>query len=146
MDFDKVQDLLKSRDQPGLPYEPVETKRPTWLQEPTDEFKQNELKATEFKRAQLQQKQQFLKLLQKLQDDPNDANLLASDLDQLRVLVQQGGGLPLGVTKEDLVKQVRRRKAQKFWPTPVEIAYQDLMDQVRFEQSPNKERDMENPF
>ena len=147
VDYERIQDLLKSTEQPGLSRYDSDTttattpKRPTYLTEPTDEFKENESKAMEFKRAQLQRKQQFNAILQKLQTDPNDAAVLAADLQQLTDMVSAGGGLPLGVSKEDVVKQVRRRKAQKFWPTTVEVAYQDLMDQVRFQQSPNKERD-----
>lgn len=121
LDFERVQDLLKDTPSGAEIYKPT-TKRPTYLAEPTEEFRQNEKKSTEFKREQLKVKGQFTALLQKLQDDPNDEETLANDLDELRRLVRKEGGLPLGITKEDLVKQVRRRKARKFWPVNVEIA------------------------
>lgn len=136
LDFDRVQDLLKDTPSGAEVYKPT-TKRPTYLAEPTEEFRQNEKKASEFKREQLKIKGQFTALLQKLQDDPNDEEKLANDLDELRRLVRKGGGLPLGITKEDLVKQVRRRKARKFWPVNVEIAYQDLLAEIAYQQSPN---------
>lgn len=124
LDFDRVQDLLK--DTPSgaseLYYKPTTTKRPTYLAEPTEEFRQNEKKAGDFKREQLKVKAQFTALLQKVQEDPNDETMLANDLDELRRLVRKEGGLPLGITKDDLVKQVRRRKARKYWPVNVEIA------------------------
>ena len=123
IDYGSVQDLLKSKDQPGLSYEySSRTGRPMYLTEPTEEFKQNEAKTADFKRDQLKRKQEFLAVLEKLQTDPNDEKLLASDLDTMTRLVRAEGGLPLGVTKEEIVKQVRRRKAKKFWSTNVEIA------------------------
>jgi hypothetical protein len=121
LDFDRVQDLLKDTPAGAEIYKPA-PKRPTYLAEPTEEFRQNEKKASDFKREQLKVKGQFTALLQKLQDDPNDETTLANDLDELRRLVRKGGGLPLGITKEEVVKQVRRRKARKFWPVNVEIA------------------------
>lgn len=122
IDFDKVQDLLKSSQQPGVYEYSTPSRRPKYLMDPTEEFKENERKASDFKRAQLQEKQKFVKILEKLQEDPNDEAELAGDLDQLRQLVRTGGGLPLGITKEDVIKQVRRRKAKRYWPINVEIA------------------------
>ena len=55
-------------------------------------------------------------------------------------------GLPLGIKKEELVKIIRAKKAKGFWPTNVEIAYQDLNSQIAFQQSPNREKDMANPL
>ncbi|GAX09693.1 hypothetical protein FisN_19Lh160 [Fistulifera solaris] len=136
LDFDRVQDLLKDTPAGAEIYKPA-PKRPTYLAEPTEEFRQNEKKASDFKREQLKVKGQFTALLQKLQDDPNDETTLANDLDELRRLVRKGGGLPLGITKDEVVKQVRRRKARKFWPVNVEIAYQDLLAEIAYQQSPN---------
>lgn len=121
IDYSKIQDLLGTPDTNQQTYTPGGP-RPTWLTEPTEEFRANEIKATEFKRAQLQAKANFIAALEKLETDPNDEDLLAKDLDQMRYMVRSGGGLPLGVTKEELIKRVRRRKAKRFWPTTVEIA------------------------
>lgn len=151
VDFSKVQDLLGSGGDGGgstgssaaALYEQRSTKRPTFLTDPTEEFKANEAKSMDFKRAQLQAKMEFQNALDKLQTDPNDGDMLAKDLDELRYLVDKNIGLPLGITKEDVVKQVRRRKAKKFWPTDVEIAYQDLIYEIQKKQSPNKEREID---
>lgn len=145
VDFDKVQDLLGSSYQQGSMnaqvYGEPTSKRPTFLTDPTDEFKQSEQKAAEFKRAQLKAKKEFQEALDKLQTDPNDGAMLAKDLDQVRYLVQKNVGLPEGISKKDVITQVRRRKAKKFWPTEVEIAYQDLLYEIMKKQSPNTDRD-----
>jgi hypothetical protein len=146
VDYARIQDLLKGTDAMS-PYEvaPPGT-RPKYLVEPTAEFKENEAKASEFKRIQLQGKKAFLDILEKLETDPNDESMLAKDLDDMRRLVKKNYGLPLGITKDELVKRVRRRKAKKFWPTQVEVAYQDLFAEITYQQSPNKEKDTENPL
>jgi hypothetical protein len=142
VDYGKLQDLMKDM-QPSAAYTPPpsRTGRPTWLEEPTEEFKQNEARATEFKRKSLAAKQRFGELLQKLQDAPNDQRVLVATLQDMQLMVEQGAGLPQGITKEEVVKQCRRRKAKKFWPTPVEIAYQDLLMEIRYQQSPDTDRD-----
>lgn len=145
IDFAKVQDLLGSSAITN-PEAYSSTKRPMYLTEPTDEFKANEIKSSEFKRAQVVRKKQFQTILDKLQTDPNDADMLEADLDNLRKLVTAGEGLPLGITKQDVINQVRRRKATKYWPTKVEIAYQDLVSEINYQQSPNTEKNAENPF
>lgn len=144
VDFDKVQDLLGQSYQPtgsAQLYEQRTTKRPTFLTDPTEEFKQNEQKAADFKRAQLKAKNEFQTALDKLQTDPNDGERLAKDLDEIRYLVQKNAGLPEGISKKEVITQVRRRKAKKFWPTEVEIAYQDLLLEIQKMQSPNTDRD-----
>lgn len=145
IDYGKVQDLLGNTAQ-SIDPTPYASKRPTYLKDPTEEFKANESKAADFKRAQLLRKREFQTVLDKLQSDPNDGDMLEKDLDDMRKLVAAGEGLPLGITKEDLVKQVRRRKATKFWPTKVEIAYQDLISEINYQQSPNTEKNSDNPF
>lgn len=144
VDFGKVQDLLgQDYNQYGSSgnIAPPSGKRPTFLTDPTQEFKDNESKAADFKRAQLKAKLEFQAALDKLQTDPNDGEALAKDLDELRYLVKKNTGLPEGISKQDVVKQVRRRKAKKFWPTDVEIAYQDLLYEILKKQSPNTDRD-----
>jgi hypothetical protein len=145
IDFAKVQDLLGDTAMTS-PEAYSSTRRPMYLTEPTDEFKANEAKTSEFKRAQLARKRQFQTILDKLQSDPNDAAMLEQDLDDMRKLVTAGLGLPLGITKQDVISQVRRRKATKFWPTRVEIAYQDLVSEINYQQSPNTEKNADNPL
>ena len=146
VDYSKVQDLLgRPEDGSSGPQSYTPSGRPTYLTEPTEEFKQNEAKAMEFRKREIQRKKAFLDLLDKLDTDPNDQDLLARDLDGLRVSVRTYGGLPLGITKDDLVKRIRRRKAKRYWPVQVEIAYQDLLQEIRLQQSPNN-KDEENPL
>jgi len=176
IDYSKVQDLLKGTDGfSGQQVYRAEGARPTYLTEPTEEFKQNEAKTSAFKREQLERKKSFLAVLEKLETDPNNEayvalclyfslhrvvgifisfcfsclvsssrstsvvvrsllfpvsssdprdvySALVSDLDKMVDLVKQQRGLPLGITKDELVKRVRRRKAKRYWPTNVEIA------------------------
>lgn len=150
LSFDQVQDLLGTPDKSTAPYDSrVNTGgRPTFLVEPTDDFKANEAKASIFKRQQLQAKQAFATVQERITTDPNDENIIAEDLDEMRRQVKKAGGLPAGILKDDVIRTVRRRKSKKpkFWPVNCEIAYQDLMDEIRKQQSPNTERDMDNPF
>jgi hypothetical protein len=145
VDYSKVQDLLGRPDSPDATKTYAPSGRPTYLEEPTEEFKRNEAKAADFKRLQLQRKQSFMKLLDKLDTDPNNQDLLAQDLDEMRRAVRASGGLPLGITKDELVKRIRRRKAKRYWPVQVEIAYQDLLQELRAQQNPNG-KDEENPL
>jgi hypothetical protein len=142
VDYSKIQDLL-GRPDTSSNYTPGG--RPTYLQEPTEEFKRNEAKASDFKRQQLQRKQAFAGLVDKLDSDPNDQDLLAQDLDDMRRAIKVNAGLPLGITKDELVKRIRRRKAKRYWPVQVEIAYQDLLQELRSQQSPDY-KDEENPL
>jgi hypothetical protein len=123
VDYSKIQDLLG----PGGDYatyspQPAEGKRPTWLTEPTEEFKENESKAAEFKRKNLLVKQKFAGILDTVTTAPNNETVLAEALDEMRRMVKANKGLPIGITKEEVVKTCRRRKAKKYWPTTVEIA------------------------
>jgi hypothetical protein len=149
LDFDQIQDLLGPSNGYESSYNTVESsegRRPQFLTEPTDEFKENEQKAAIFRQNLKLYQQEFTVLLNKITTDPNDEKVLVHDLDQLRLLVQQHHGLPTGTLKDDVIRVCRRRKALKYWPTNVEISYQDFINEIRYQQSPNKERDMENPF
>jgi hypothetical protein len=148
LNFEQVQDLLNTPEKSEAAYDSRSNTggRPTFLVDPTQEFKDNEEKATIFKRQQLKMKKDFTAVQEKITTDPNDENTIALDLDEMRRLVKKGGGLPEGIKKDDVIRTVRRRKAKKFWPVNCEIAYQDLMDEIRHQQSPNQERDMDNPF
>lgn len=123
VDYSKIQDLLG----PGGEYatyspQPTEGKRPTWLTEPTEEFKENETRAAEFKRKNLLIKQKFAGILDTITTAPNNETVLAETLDEMRRMVKANRGLPIGIAKEEVVKTCRRRKAKKYWPTSVEIA------------------------
>jgi DNA-binding PucR family transcriptional regulator len=151
IDYSKVQDLLQSQGSDGgratlEVYEGRSSKRPTFLTEPTTEFSENEAKSAAFKRAQLQAKLEFATALDAMETVPSTEEALAQALDQLRYLVQKNGGLPLGITKDQVVKQVRRRKAKKYWPTAVEVAYQDLLLEILRQQSPNGSGDGEKKY
>lgn len=137
LNFEQVQDLLKDIPTSGVEYTTSSTGRPKYLTEPTEEFRANEIRASEFKRQQLKAKAQFQSILDQLQSAPNDETVLTDTLNALTLQVRAIQGLPEGITKEEVIKQVRRRKAKKFWPTRVEIAYQDLLSEIQYQQSPN---------
>lgn len=96
----------------------------TYLTEPTEEFKENERKAMEFRRQQIEIKKNFNTVLERLNSDStkSEEDIVAA-LKELRTLVVQTSGLPNGLKKTDLIKQVRSKKAKGFWPTNCEIAY-----------------------
>jgi len=120
--------------------------RPMYLSDPTDEFKANEAKAMEFKRAQLGRKKEFNIGLDKFLAEANDEAAIVKDLNDMQGLIARGGGLPLGIKKDELFKVIRSKKAKGFWPTKCEIAYQSLQGEIRFQQSPNLDKEMGNPF
>ena len=153
IDYSRIQDLLGDTTSSSAIYNPsgVTTtsslKRPTYLTEPTDEFKQNEAKASEFKRLNLQQKQIFTEIMTRFDMAPtNDETALTSSLDDMRRFVRKANGLPQGITKQDVITIVRRRKAKKDWPTNAEIAYQDLLLEIQYQQSPNTQKNEDNPM
>ncbi|KAL7577281.1 hypothetical protein ACA910_002025 [Epithemia clementina (nom. ined.)] len=154
IDYSRIQDLLgsdaSSSSSSYSPSVPTPGKRPTYLTEPTEEFKQNEAKATEFKRQNLKAKQDFRALLDRFETVPNgDEEALAGSLDDMRRFVRRNGGLPLGIPKQEVISTIRRRKNMNkkvYWPTNVEIAYQDLLLEIQYQQSPNTEKDSENPL
>jgi hypothetical protein len=120
--------------------------RPMYLTEPTEEFKANEAKAMEFKRQQLTIKKEFSTILEKFLAEPNNGDALENDLRTLKALVAKTGGLPLGIKKDELFKIIRSKKAKGYWPTPVEIAYQSLIQEISYQQSPNLDKEMGNPY
>jgi hypothetical protein len=123
LDYSKIQDLLGA-DATAV-YEPGPGKRPSYLTEPTSEFVENEKKAAAFRAINLQKKKTFLTRLDLITTAPNDESTLTTALDEMRRQVKADNGLPIGITKEMVVKTCRRRKSLKYWPTNVEIAYVD---------------------
>ena len=124
VDYSKIQDLLgpNGGDYVSQYQVPEGGKRPTWLTEPTDEFKESEQKAAEFRRKNMAISKEFQTLLEIVTSSPNDEATLLGALDSLRRLVKSNGGLPIGITKDTIVKTCRRRKSKKYWPTTVEVA------------------------
>ncbi|KAL7456190.1 hypothetical protein ACHAWC_009745 [Mediolabrus comicus] len=118
----------------------------TYLTEPTEEFKESERQRMEFRRKQLALKGEFVKVLARLTGESSTEEELIKDLTELKDLVIQTGGLPLGIKKEEMYKVIRSKKAKGFWPTDVEIAYQKLKSEIAYQQSPNTEKDLENPL
>ncbi|KAL9185041.1 hypothetical protein ACHAXT_002818 [Thalassiosira profunda] len=118
----------------------------TYLTEPTEDFKESERQRMEFRKKQLVLKGEFVKVLARLTGESSTEEQLVTDLTELRKLVVETGGLPLGIKKEDMYKVIRSKKAKGFWPTNVEIAYQGLKSEVSYQQSPNTEKDLENPL
>lgn len=94
----------------------------TYLTEPTEEFKESERQRMEFRKKQLVLKGEFVKVLARLTSESSTEEALVADLKELRSLVTQTGGLPLGIKKEEMYKVIRSKKAKGFWPTNVEIA------------------------
>jgi len=127
---------------PALAYDPTNV----YLAEPTDEFKESERQRAEFRKAQLEIKKNFDVVLTRLTTQSKTEEELETDLKELKYLVTRTGGLPLGIKKDDLVKAIRSKKAKGFWPTNVEYAYQALIREIAYQQSPNKDKDIENPL
>ena len=96
--------------------------RPMYLTEPTDEFKENEIKAMAFKREQLRIKKDYQESVARLVNEVDDEEKLYDAVKNIQAEVAKNHGLPLGVKKEDLYKIIRSRKAKGFWPTKVEVA------------------------
>ena len=115
----------------------------TWLTDPTEEFKANEEKAIAFKRAQLQVKKKFTDVLNRLTNESKTEADIVRDLNDLRELVVATGGLPLGIKKEAVYKTIRAKKRLS-WSTNSEIAYQDLIREIIYQQSPNTDKDLSN--
>lgn len=118
----------------------------TYLTEPTEEFKESERQRMEFRKKQLELKGEFVKVLARLTTESSTEEQLIADLTELKSLVIMTGGLPLGIKKDEMYKVIRSKKAKGFWPTNVEIAYQKLKSEISYQQSPNTEKDLENPL
>mmetsp|Transcript_5786 Transcript_5786/g.7269 ORF Transcript_5786/g.7269 Transcript_5786/m.7269 type:complete len:203 (-) Transcript_5786:260-868(-) len=119
---------------------------PTYLEEPTEEFKESERQRMEFRRKQLALKAEFNVVFERFTNQSKTEEELRADVEQLRDLVIKTGGMPLGIKKDDLVKIIRAKKAKGFWPTSVEISYQALIREIAFQQSPNTDKDYGNPM
>mmetsp|Transcript_17247 Transcript_17247/g.20545 ORF Transcript_17247/g.20545 Transcript_17247/m.20545 type:complete len:204 (+) Transcript_17247:176-787(+) len=119
---------------------------PEYLSEPTDAFKESERQRDEFRRKQLLVKKQFNDAFARLTFDSTTEDQIRGDLEDLKSLIIKTGGLPTGIKKEEMVKIIRAKKAKGFWPTSVEYAYQALIRELAYQQSPNKDKDVSNPL
>lgn len=128
------------------PLEAMAEPRPMYLSEPTDEFKANEAKAMEFKRAQLARKKEFTTVLDRFLAESDNEAAIVKDLKDMQNLIAKAGGLPLGIKKDELFKMIRSKKGKGFWPVQCEISYQSLQGEIRFQQSPNLDKENGNPF
>lgn len=120
--------------------------REEYLTEPTEAFKESERQRDEFRRNQLLIKKKFNLVLDRLTFESKTADELVADLKDLQDLVISTEGLPLGVKKDEMVKIIRAKKAKGFWPTEVEYAYQALIREIAYQQSPNRDKDLANPL
>jgi len=118
----------------------------TYLTDPTEEFKASEIQRAAFKKEQMAIKNKFVIVLERLTTESNTEQALVIDLNQLTDLVIQTGGLPIGIKKEAMFKQIRVKKRAGPWPTKVEIAYQSLVREISYQQSPNTEKDSMSPL
>eukprot|EP00566_Odontella_aurita_P022127 CAMPEP_0113570916 /NCGR_PEP_ID=MMETSP0015_2-20120614/25261_1 /TAXON_ID=2838 /ORGANISM="Odontella" /LENGTH=228 /DNA_ID=CAMNT_0000473803 /DNA_START=56 /DNA_END=743 /DNA_ORIENTATION=- /assembly_acc=CAM_ASM_000160 len=117
----------------------------TWLTEPTEEFKENEARAAEFKKKEIMAKKEFNAAIDNIVNVAQTEEELVKGIDELTRLVAQFGGLPTGLSKEDMYKKIRSKKAKGFWPTAVEYSYQELKLEVIFQQSPNQDKELGRP-
>jgi len=117
-----------------------------YLSEPTEAFKESERQRDEFRRKQLVIKKNFNDKFAHLTFDANTEDEINSDLEDIKKLITTTGGLPIGIKKDDMVKIIRAKKAKGNWPTRVEYTYQALIRELAYQQSPNKDKDTENPL
>ena len=117
-----------------------------YLTEPTEAFKESERQRDEFRRKQLVQKKKFNTVLDRFTFESKKEEEFINDLKELKYLVIETEGLPLGIKKDELVKIIRAKKAKGFWPTDVEYNYQALIREIAYQQSPNKDKDIANPL
>jgi pyruvate/2-oxoglutarate dehydrogenase complex dihydrolipoamide acyltransferase (E2) component len=101
--------------------------REEYLSEPTEEFKESERQRMEFRKAQIIVKQKMTATFAQLTTVSKTEDEIVADLKELRGQVQQIGGMPLGIKKDDLVKTVRSVKGRGFWPTGCEYAYVSIL-------------------
>jgi len=120
--------------------------RPEYLTEPTEAFKESERQRDEFRRNQLIIKKKFNLVLDRLTFESKTEAEIIADLKELQSLVITTEGMPLGVKKDEMVKIIRAKKAKGFWPTDVEYAYQALIREIAYQQSPNRDKDLANPL
>jgi len=125
---------------------PVLAKGPEYLSDPTEDFKESERQRSEFRMAQIKVKKLFVDNLERITTTAKSEEDLKKALEDFKQLIADSGGLPLGIKKDDIVKQIRAKKGAGFWPTSAEYAYQGVIREIAYQQSPNKDKDVANPL
>jgi len=119
-----------------------------YLSEPTEEFKESERQRAEYKKKEVEIKKYFTSVIQILVDPATKTDAdVKKCLTDLRDLTSKFAGLPDGVKKDDLIKLIRRKKADGsvkngYWTTDVEIEYQNLVREILYQQNPNKDKEL----
>ena len=112
-----------------------------YLTEPTQEFVLEEKRVREFTASQMKIRQKWDEILTKFENSPSAAET-ESQLNALTAILVEIESIPRGVKKLELVKICRKKKfngkkIQSEWTTPVEIAYQKLIQEFNKQVLPN---------
>lgn len=109
----------------------------------TEEFLSLDKKKREFRAKQLEIRKDWdeeMAVFMTLRDEKS----IIKKMEKLVNIIRVAEGLPLGVTKKDMVSKMRTvKRAGKqdgFWTTDVEKAYQSYIRAVDYVQSPNTDR------
>ena len=117
---------------------------PSYLSEPTAEFKQAEKERAAFRAKQGAYKKKFDESLLLFSGAADDATRVTA-LNTMGKLIVKEQGLPSGLKLTDLITFSRRVKAKAKqiggWDTPVEIAYMDMIRSVKKAENPNQKED-----
>ena len=134
---DKVK---RSRDDGGFSYAEPQA----YLNEPTAEFKAGEAARADFRKRQTAYRATWDTAFGAFRDAKDDPARIAG-LRQLSKLVLANGGLPSGLKLTDLItlcRRVRRAASEAGqWETPAQIAYMDLVRDIKAAENPDKEKD-----
>jgi len=112
-----------------------------YLTDPTDEFKLEQKRTKEFRDSQMKYKQKWDGILENFETSTSPADTEAK-LNALTAILVELQSIPIGVKKLELVKTCRKKKfngkkVRAEWTTPVEIAYQKLIQEFNKQVLPN---------
>eukprot|EP01038_Epipyxis_sp_PR26KG_P009721 gene9721-13081_t len=112
-----------------------------YLVEPTEDFKQEELKKKEFEKKQLKIRKDWDVIIDRLVAAETSDSIEKSLL-EIMAFLKSIDGIPRGVTKLQLVKTCRTKKfngkkVKPIWTKNVEIAYQELIRVYNKQVAPN---------
>merc|ERR1712100_747411 len=113
------------------------------LDEPTPEFLELDRKKREFRARQMEIRKDWDVEMEKFLV-MKDENQIIKQMETFTKIIRVAEGLPMGVSKKEMVSQMRRvkkaGKEQGYWTTEVEKAYQAYIRGVDYIQSPNTDR------
>lgn len=113
------------------------------LDEPTQEFLELDKKKREFRARQMEIRKDWDVEMEKFLL-MKDENQIIKQMETFTKIIRVAEGLPIGVSKKQMVSQMRRvkkaGKEQGYWTTEVEKAYQAYIRGVDYIQSPNTDR------